>query len=117
MRVVDTLEPGQVDPMAELGNERMAATLLRQAMSLDHVVTFDYDGKPRTVEVHAIGLSTKDNSVVMRGFMDGDAWPWRLFTVSKIEGLAIAAKPSAAPREGYAQGDKQMRVVLSEIKL
>ncbi|WOF44319.1 hypothetical protein KNJ79_05150 [Sphingopyxis indica] len=85
-----------------------------------------YEGKPKTIEVHAVGLSIKDNAPVIRGFqIDGEASRplpcWALLRVDKIEnagfGLAAAVAPSQAPRPGYAQGDKQMSKIIKEIEL
>ena len=98
----------------------MLAGIMSLAMSERLCVNFDYDGKNRTVEVHAIGLSTKDGSVVMRGYqVDGEASrplpQWTLFSVSKIQELVIQRDGSDAPRDGYKMGDKQMSTVLVEL--
>lgn len=95
---------------------------LRDAMRDSSQVDFLYDGKLRVVEVHAIGTSTKDGSLVMRGFQVGGQASrplpqWTLFSVGKMEILQTIATPSAAPREGYAQGDKQMAQIIAEIAL
>src|SRR3546814_19191147 len=85
-----------------------------------------YEGKPKTIEVHDVGLSIKDNAPIIRGFqIDGEASRplpcWALLRIDKIEnagfGLAAAVAPSQAPRPGYAQGDKQMSKIIKEIEL
>ncbi len=85
-----------------------------------------YEGKPKTIEVHAVGLSVKDDAPVIRGFqIDGEASRplpcWALLRVDKIEeagfGLAAATLTSQAPRPGYAPGDKQMSKIIKEITL
>lgn len=88
------------------------------------LVTFEYDGKPRTVEVHAIGRSTKDGSLVMRAYqVDGESSRpvpgWSLFSLSKIDlfemGVSRTRGGSEAPRDGYVMDDKQMSPVLAQI--
>lgn len=96
------------------------AGIMALAMADNLCVNFEYDGKNRTVEVHAIGKSTKDGSIVMRGYQtDGEASrplpQWTLFSVDKISELVIQYDESEAPRDGYRMGDKQMDPVLVEI--
>jgi hypothetical protein len=95
---------------------------LEFAMLDDRTVEFTYDGKLRIVEVHAIGTSTKDGKLVMRGMQIGGTASrplpqWTLFSLNKIEGLRVTEDVSAAPREGYAMGDSQMDTILAEIAL
>lgn len=93
----------------------LAAALCIQAMNTGHRVDFDYDGKRRLVEVHAVGTSTKDGSLIMRGFLVGDDRPWRLFTLSKATTFGISAIHGDAPRDGYSRGDKQMATIFAEL--
>ena len=95
---------------------------LRDAMKNGQTVNFMYDGKLRVVEVHALGRSPKDRSILMRGYqVAGTASrplpQWTLFTVDKIANLTHGTAPSQAPREGYALDDAQMSPVLSELAL
>lgn len=81
-----------------------------------------YEGKPKTIEVHAVGLSIKGNAPVIRGFqIDGEASRplpcWALLRVDKIEEAVPGILKSEAPRPGYAQGDKQMSKIIKEIEL
>jgi len=95
----------------------LAAQLTRTALTEGSCVRFEYDGKSRLAEPHAIGLSPKDGSLVMRAYLPGDDRPWRLFTLSKIEAMFIVDDiTSEAPRAGYTPGDKQMAPVLVEIQ-
>lgn len=99
------------------------AGLIGAAIANEALVEFDYDGKRRVVEAHAIGKSTKDESIVFRGYqIDGEASrplpQWTLFSVDKIEVLKLHEfGTSRAPRDGYVMGDKQMLPVLAEIDL
>ena len=93
---------------------------LRDAMMKGKTVSFIYEGKPKTVEAHAIGRSTKDGGLVLRGYqVAGHASRplpiWALYRIEKIEGLAIDFVSSEAPREGYSRGDRQMSTVLTEL--
>jgi predicted DNA-binding transcriptional regulator YafY len=83
------------------------------------VLAFDYDGKPRLVEPHAVGTNKKGDSV-LRGFqVTGDSatnsTAWKLFTLEKIENLSVVALTSQAPRPGYKAGDKAMVTILAEL--
>lgn len=93
-----------------------------KAMRHALAVSFIYDGKTRIVEAHAIGTSTKDGGVVLRGYqVAGDASrplpQWTLFRVEQITGLGLTFTDSLAPREGYREGDKQMARIIAELKL
>lgn len=91
---------------------------LKEALLSGHTVAFTYGDKQRVVEVHAVGHSTKDGSLVMRGFqVAGERNGWALFTLDKMEALTPALMPlSEAPRPGFAAGDKQMSQVLFEVE-
>lgn len=99
--------------------------LLRSALVENKQIAFEYEGQLRIVEVHALGTSTKDGGLVVRGYQvagessssDGDR-VWRLFRLDKFDTYPrVLSSPSKAPREGYAQEDRQMSVVLSQIIL
>lgn len=97
-----------------------AGKFLSEAMEQGRSVNFVYDGKIRVVEVHAIGTSTKDGSLVMRGYqVAGHASRplpiWSLYTIEKIETLTLGTEASLAPRPGYKRGDKQMDTILVEL--
>lgn len=96
---------------------------LKTAIANKQTIAFVYgpEERLRVVEVHAVGLSTKDGSLVMRGFqVAGESSRplpiWALFTVSKMDALELSALPlSEAPRPGFSPGDKQMSEVLFEV--
>lgn len=97
---------------------------LVKAMRHDLQVIFDYDGKLRVVEVHAIGTSTKDGALLFRGYQtSGDSSrplpAWVLFRGDKVTKgqIALSFEDSLAPREGYVQGDAQMGDLIAEIAL
>jgi hypothetical protein len=96
---------------------------ITMAMLTGNVLSFTYDGKERIVEAHAIGKSTKDGSLLMRGYQIGGEASrplpqWTLFSIDKIERGSFAVEldtVSSAPREGYAMDDKQMAPVLCQL--
>lgn len=93
---------------------------LVEAMETDMTASFVYDSKPRTVEVHAVGTSTKDGGLVMRGVqVAGGASrtlpQWSLFRLDQINGIYVDPLKSQAPRQGYRMGDSQMDVILAEL--
>lgn len=108
-RVADGLVP----------NSQMVTQLL-VAMRHGLAVQFMYDGKPRVVEVHAIGTSTKDGAALLRGFqVDGEASrplpQWTLYRVDGISALSLTFIESHAPRTGYVMGDRQMGNLIAEL--
>ena len=96
---------------------------LAHAIRSKRTVSFIYDDRTRIVEVHAVGNSTKDGSVVMRGFqVAGESSrplpAWALYTIAKMDALTLLAFPdSEAPRPGYKMDDKQMSSIIAQIEL
>jgi len=89
-----------------------------QSMCLDII----YDGKPKTVEVCAYGLSTKDNQPVMRVFqVAGESSrplpTWAMLKLSGITSLNLSQISSEGPRPGYKMGDSHMTTIFKELKL
>jgi hypothetical protein len=108
-------------PTGFINHMEMVSNLI-VAMRHALAVSFIYDGKTRIVEPHAIGISTKDGGVLLRGFqVAGEASrplpQWTLYRLDKIEGLGATFTDSLAPREGYKMGDAQMGHMIAELKL
>ncbi len=96
------------------------ALRLRGAMIDQKTVSFIYEGKAKVVEIHAIGVSTKDGGLIARGYQvaghSSRQLPvWALYRVDKMEGVIIDPLQSQAPRYGYKTDDAQMSPVLSEV--
>jgi len=90
------------------------------AMKTGRPIDFQYEGKTRLVEVHAVGISTAGNPV-LRGYQIGGQSEtgvvpiWRLFTIKKIFDFpAIVDMKAEAPRPGYKLGDKGMSEIFFE---
>lgn len=79
-----------------------------------------YDGYSRIVEVHAVGL-TKEGNPVMRcwqvsgGSASGERVGWKLFRLDEARGGAVHEVKSAAPRTGYARGDRAMASIRCQL--
>lgn len=79
-----------------------------------------YDGQPRLVEVHAVGVSSKGNTCmrvfqIEGGSSSGESTGWKLMTFDKANSLSLSSKASEAPRPGYAPGDKHMSEIFGEV--
>lgn len=96
---------------------------LKTAIAQRQTVSFVYDDRRRIVEVHAVGKSTKDQSIIVRGYqVAGESSRplpgWALFTASKMDALELSALPlSEAPRPGYKENDKQMSEIIVQVEV
>lgn len=94
------------------------------AFATNQALFVRYDDKDRTIEVHAIGRSTKDDALVIRGYqVDGESSrPLPCWALLRLDGVqdseVLLHVKSQAPRiaEGFnPSGDKQMSVVLTQL--
>lgn len=91
-----------------------------EAMKLGVCLELQYDGYSRLVEVHAVGLSPKDN-ICMRVFQVGggsasnEPIGWKMMTIDKAFTIHLSEVPSAAPRDGYRPGDRGMLEIYGEL--
>lgn len=98
-----------------------APQALVQAVKERRVVTFVYQGQPRTVEPHACGVATRSGEAVLHGYQtdggsaSGTPPGWRTFSLSKIEALAVSATTFAAPRADYSSGRPQLEPLWAEV--
>src|SRR4051794_17155342 len=101
---------------AECGSATTMTQTICQAIATRAVVEFSYDGGSRTVEPHCHGVSTAGNEV-LRGYQtagyseSGNPIAWKLFDVSKIEGLSVTNRTFDQNRPGYNPDDKAMTTV------
>ena len=91
-------------------------------MNKGQTVNFVYEGNVKVVEPHALGTSTKDGSLIMRGFQvagtSGRPLPvWALYTVAKMELVEPGSEVSHAPREGYSMGDAATADIVAQLEL
>ena len=97
----------------------MSLEALVAAVKGRNIIAFEYDGKPRSVEPHAVGITPK-GIAVMRAFQSGgdsatSVRSWKLFTVDKIVDLITSDATFSEPRPGYVTGDRAMQSVLAEL--
>ena len=95
-------------------------TEITAAIQTGTCLTLTYDGKPKTVEVHAYGLSNKDSAPVLRVFqVDGESSrplpSWALLRLDKVTDITPTDIPSQAPRDGYKMNDSHMSEIYAQI--
>ena len=79
-----------------------------------------YDGEPRVVEVHAVGISLADNPCmrvfqVSGGSVSGKTVDWKMMTLDKASAMRVTEEESLAPREGYAANDRHMKTIFAQL--
>lgn len=92
---------------------------LKIAVDTRKHLAFDYDGQPRIVEPHALGLNKK-GEIVLRAFQVAggsatDPVAWKLFNLTKAGNLTVVDQTSQAPRPGYKPGDRAMAIIITEL--
>jgi hypothetical protein len=108
--------PNDLDP-----HDRAIARAAMKALATGLRLEVVYDGLPRIVEVHAIGLSQKGKPVmrvyqVLGDSHSGQEQGWKLMSLGKVHKMPqILDIKSAAPRPGYNPGDKGMLRIFTEV--
>lgn len=79
-----------------------------------------YNGFSRVVEVHCVGITTKDNLgmrvwQVRGGSESNEPVGWKLLLLEEATGASLTTEKSQAPRQGYKRGDKGMKRIICEI--
>jgi hypothetical protein len=93
--------------------------LALQALARGVCLSLRYDGLPRIVEVHTVGI-TQANRPAMSAFqVDGqsDSGPipdWRLFCFDECFEVALTDLPARPPRPEYKKGAKQFVRIIAE---
>lgn len=93
-----------------------ACSALRQR----RVLELTYEGRGRSVEVHAVGYS-KIGHPVMRVWQlsgqttVGEQPGWRLMRLDEVTDAALSDEPSSAPRPGYKPGDPALERIIWEL--
>jgi hypothetical protein len=94
--------------------------LICQAIRERKVITFSYDGYPRTAEPHCHGVTTAGNEAIRcyqtaGGSSSGTVPGWHMMTTSKIIGLTLSQQTFSGPRPEYKKGDKGMSTIFCEL--
>jgi YD repeat-containing protein len=79
-----------------------------------------YDGFSRTVEVHAVGISTAGNPCMRvfqtaGGSVSGESVGWKMMVLDKAFTMHMTEEVSQAPRQGYAKGDRGMSEIFAQL--
>ena len=96
------------------------ADVLTFAIENRRVVTFTYDGHHRVVEPFLLGVTTAGNPS-LRGYQTGGTSKhglvpgWHLFSLSKIESIAVTQCGVADERELYNPTDKAMLRIYARV--
>jgi hypothetical protein len=91
-----------------------------QALRDRCVLSLQYDGYSRAVEVHAVGI-TKDRNEIMRvwqtagGSKSNEPVGWKLLRLDEATGASISNQKSMAPRNGYARNDPAMQRIICQL--
>ena len=89
------------------------------AIQNKEAISFSYSGISRVVEPHAIGISSKGNTVLRCFQISGGhiqaGHGWELCDVSKISNLASTGEYFENARPGYKRGDKGMTTIYAEL--
>lgn len=101
--------------------EQAIASLIARSMDSGLSLQVNYDGEPRIVEAHSLGISTAGKPCfrgwqVEGGSASGQFTGWKMFSIGKIQELPKLLDISVlGPREGYQRGDKGMSIIAKEL--
>ena len=94
--------------------------LLVQAIRERRVLTFVYNGHPRTVEPHACGVASTGEAV-LHGYQTAGGSAsrpppgWRTFSIAEIRDLALAAPSFPGARDGYSPNEMRLDPLWAEL--
>lgn len=84
-----------------------------------HVLAFNYNGIARTVEPHAVGVSSTGKNVLRCFQTQGGhikaGHEWDLCNLEKIINLSDTGTVFSGARHGYKKGDKGMTRIFAEL--
>ncbi len=91
-----------------------------EALRTGSVLELHYDGFWRHVEVHAVGVTKNDNSVmrvwqIAGGSLSNEPVGWKLLRLDEATGAALTKAKSLAPRPGYKRGDPVMERIAAQL--
>ena len=98
-----------------MSNEHIMSLTI-EAIRTGQTLKFTYSDKPRVIEVHAVGLTSK-SALAIRGYqVVGDREGWALFSADKIIDPELSLLPiSHAPRPGYVLNDSQLPTIYGQV--
>lgn len=85
-----------------------------------NLLSFIYDGYPRTVEPHTYGRDIRGHSAlrayqVAGGSESGQYIGWKLFHCNDMHGVTVQPQTFSGPREGYKRGDKAFKSIMAQV--
>jgi hypothetical protein len=91
-----------------------------QAIRSAKVVELSYDGFSRAVEIHAVGYTKQDKSIMRvwqlsGGSASGEQVGWKILRLEDALAELITGQSSQAPRTGYRKGDPAMARIVCEV--
>jgi hypothetical protein len=90
------------------------------ALARARVLELRYDGFSRWVEVHAVGISKADHTVmrcwqIRGGSVHNEPVGWKLMRLDEAHSAFITDEMAQAPRPGYRRDDSQMTRIICQI--
>ena len=90
------------------------------ALRTGRCLAFRYDGLPRVVEVHTVGVTHAKRPAMttfqIGGQSESTAIPdWKTFCFDECFGVTITDSKSAAPRPGYKPGNKRFATIDAQL--
>ncbi len=89
-------------------------TEIAEAIRTQRCVQLFYAPGLRTIEPHALGMSSEGHLLLRAYQIDGASSSgehvhWKLFRLDRIGQLGVTDVPFNGPRHGYKRGDKAMK--------
>lgn len=93
---------------------------IAKAIQNHNLLSFSYDGFPREVEPHCLGIDKKGHPAlrayqVSGGSESGEYVGWKMFHVNEIVNLVVLEKTFQNPRQGYKRGDTAFARIIEQI--
>jgi hypothetical protein len=85
------------------------------ALAAKRRVKLTCDGSPRVVEIHAVGLTTKQQPAMRVWQLPGGRSSWRIVLLERVEQFEMLPDSSDAPRPGYKPGARRFSRVACEL--
>ena len=111
--------PAQVSRTDTL-NANLNRQLAIEAGKRGLCLAFTYDGLPRVVEVHTVGVTTAGRPAMRAYQVDGQSNTppipdWRMFCFDECFNVALTDRKSTAPRPNYKERDKGFKIIDWEV--
>lgn len=90
-----------------------------KAIENQNIIEFYYEGKLRVVEPHCYGKTTAGNEGLrayqIDGYSSSGKMGWKMYDLSKVDGIIVSDETFDGPRAGYNPGDKGMSHIYAEL--